>query len=468
MFLIGVLLLAGGLYTAIQLGFVRYEMTGGALIPSFQVGSEDAHYERIERARAEQAKSAPPAPVETAAAAAPVANAAPVATAAAASYPAPYWFDYRGPGRDGVYSETPILTQWPAGGLAQVWRTPVGGGHASMTVANGKVFTIEQRRNQEVVAAYDLATGRELWANSWNARFSESMGGDGPRATPVWNSGRVYALGGAGDLYAIDAANGKTVWFRNVLTDAGAPNLQWGTSATPLILEDRVIAVSGRSVLAYAKGDGAILWKSQEDGGAYAAPVPATLAGVRQVVATMAKRVIGVNPADGKLLWEFPWVTEYDVNSAEPLLVSENRFVISSGYDHGAALVEVARGGSGLEAKQIWFSKAMKAKFNAPVFHQGHVYGLDEGILACMDAETGKRKWKGGRYGYGQVLLASGHLVIVTEDGRVALVKATPESHQEVASFQALDGKTWNNPALAHGKLLVRNQTELACYRIAP
>ena len=467
-FLLAVLFLAVGLYALIQLGFARYEMTGGSIIPSLRFGGEDAHYARIEQARAEQAKSAPPAAVETAAAAAPVVEGAPAAKPAAAAYPAPYWFDYRGPGRDGVYSETPILTQWPAGGLKELWRTPIGGGHASMTIANGKVFTVEQRRNQEVVAAYDLASGRELWTNSWNARFSESMGGDGPRATPVWNSGRVYALGGAGDLYAIDADSGKTVWSRNILTDASAPNLQWGMSATPLILDDRVIAVSGRSVLAYAKGDGGILWKSQEDAGAYAAPVLATLGGARQVVATMAKRVIGLDPADGKLLWEFPWVTEYDVNSAEPLIVSENRFVISSGYDHGAALVEVARGGAGLEAKQIWFSKSMKAKFNPPVFYQGHVYGLDEGILACMDAETGKRKWKGGRYGYGQVLLASGHLVIVTEDGRVALVKATPESHQELASFQALDGKTWNNPALAHGNLLVRNQTELACYRIAP
>ncbi len=343
----------------------------------------------------------------------------------------------------------------------------MGGGYGSLTVAENRAYTIEQRRDDEVLAAYDLATGRELWKTSWKARFSEAMGGDGPRSTPVWNDGRVYALGATGELRAVEAASGKTLWRTNILTDAGAANVQWGMAASPLVVDGLLITVpggaNGKSVIAYDKATGKIAWTAESDPAGYAAPIVATLGGARQILITAGKRVFGLT-LEGKLLWDFPWVTEYDVNAAEPTVVSENRFVISSGYDHGSALVEVGPGG----AKQIWFSKSLKAKFNAPVLYQGHLYGLDDGILACMDVETGKRKWKGGRYGFGQVLLASGHLVIATEDGKVALVKAAPESHQEVAAFEALDGKTWNYPALAGGKLLVRNQNELACYRIAP
>lgn len=468
--LLGILLLlllgAGGIFALLRLGLMTYELTGGSVIPQFHWGSREDHYQKIEEARAREAALPPPA-VETAPAAAVLKATEPAATPAPAPVAKPYWFDFRGPGRNGIYDETPILTAWPAKGLPQLWRTPVGGGYGSLTVAENRAYTIEQRRDDEVLAAYDMATGRELWKNSWKARFSEAMGGDGPRSTPVWNDGRVYALGATGELRAIEAASGKTLWRTNILSDAGAANVQWGMAASPLVVDGLLITVpgggNGKSVIAYDKATGKISWTAESDPAGYAAPIVATLGGARQLIITAGKRVFGLT-LDGKLLWDFPWVTEYDVNAAEPTVVSENRFVISSGYDHGAALVEVGPGG----AKQVWFSKSLKAKFNAPVLYQGHLYGLDEGILACMDVETGKRKWKGGRYGFGQVLLASGHLVIATEDGKVALVKATPESHQEVAAFEALDGKTWNYPALAGGKLLVRNQNELACYRIAP
>jgi outer membrane protein assembly factor BamB len=460
------LLLAGGgcIFAFLRLGLMTYELTGGSVIPRLRWGSPEDHYRRIEEARAREAAPAPP-PVETAAAKPP--ESAPAVKAPAAPAAAPYWLDFRGPRRDGVYDETPILTAWPAQGLQELWRTPVGESYGSVTVAEGRAYTIEQRRNDEVLAAYDMATGRELWKNAWPGRFSEAMGGDGPRSTPVWHEGRVYALGAAGELRAVEAASGRTLWRTNILTDAGATNAQWGMAASPLVVDGLLITTpggpSGKSVIAYDKATGRIVWTAESDPAGYASPIVATLGGTRQIVITAGKRVFGLT-LDGKLLWDFPWVTEYDVNAAEPVVVSGNRFVITSGYDHGAALVEVGPSG----AKQIWFSKALKGKFNAPVLYQGHLYGLDEGILACVDAGTGERKWKGGRYGYGQVLLASGHLVIATEDGRVVLVKATPESHQEVASFAALDGKTWNYPALAGGKLLVRNQRELACYRIAP
>jgi outer membrane protein assembly factor BamB len=183
-------------------------------------------------------------------------------------------------------------------------------------------------------------------------------------------------------------------------------------------------------------------------------------------VAVTASRAVGLT-LDGKLLWEFPWKTDYDVNSALPVFVDEDSFILSAGYDHGSALVRIAREGESLKASQVWFSKAMKNKFNTSVLKDGVLYGLDEGILAAVDAATGARKWKGGRYGYGQLLLAGNDLVLTSESGEVVLVKANPERHEEVARFEALSGKTWNPPAIAEGRLLVRNQTEMACYVIS-
>jgi outer membrane protein assembly factor BamB len=192
-----------------------------------------------------------------------------------------------------------------------------------------------------------------------------------------------------------------------------------------------------------------------------------TLAGQRQLLIVSARRAMGLAVEDGKLLWDFPWETSYDVNSAQPLIVDENRFFISAGYGHGAALVEVTKTANGFSTRAVWQNLMMKNKFNSSVLYQGHIYGLDESILTCLNAETGERMWKGGRYGYGQLLLASGYLIVLTESGDVVLVKATPEQHAEVARFSAIEGKTWNHPALASGRLLVRNTTQMACFQIS-
>jgi len=221
------------------------------------------------------------------------------------------------------------------------------------------------------------------------------------------------------------------------------------------------------SVVAYDKRDGKILWKALSDKQAYASPMLATLAGKRQLVVMTASRVVGLTVEEGRQLWEFPWVTTYDTNSAQPLIVDESRLVVSSGYGHGAALLEIERKGEKYVARPVWESPYLKNRFNSSVLFDGHIYGLDEGILVCISAATGERLWKGGRYGYGQVLLATGHLIITTEDGDVVLVKASPKAHEEMARFSALDGKTWNTPALADGYLLVRNESQMAAFKIA-
>ncbi len=377
-----------------------------------------------------------------------------------------YWTDYRGPNRAGVYDEKPILTAWPKSGLTKLWKQPVGGGYASFVIADGLAYTIEQRRDSEVVAAYEIATGRERWTNSWKAFFQEGMGGDGPRTTPVYDDGRLYALGAEGELRSLDAATGKTIWNRNMLQENGASNLTWAQSASPLVVEDKLIVLpggsSGKSVVAYEKRTGKFLWGSQNDEQSYTSPSIVTLNGKRQILVVSAIRAMGLAVEDGKLLWEFPWVTEYHVNAAQPIVVGPSRFFISAGYGHGAALVEVSNTG----AKAVWENTKMKNKFSSSVLYQGHIYGLDEGILACIDANTGEQNWKGGRYGHGQALLASGHLVVLTEEGDLVLVKANPSKLEELAKIPAIDGKTWNNPAIANGILFVRNTTEMAAFKL--
>jgi outer membrane protein assembly factor BamB len=180
-----------------------------------------------------------------------------------------------------------------------------------------------------------------------------------------------------------------------------------------------------------------------------------------------ARRLIGLAVEDGALPWEYPWVTSQGINCAQPIVTAGNRVFISAAYDHGAALVEISRNGETFAARAIWANINMKNKFSSSVLYEGCIYGFDEAILACIDAATGERKWKGGRYGYGQLLLASGHLVISTESGEVAFIKANPEKYEEIARFPALDGKTWNVPAIAVGRLIVRNSAEMACFRIA-
>ena len=433
----------------------------------------EAHYQAVEDNRnaqqreAQANQTASPAPSTSPVVAG---SPAPNATADAAHANRNYWTSYRGPNRDGRYDEMPVLTNWPAQGLPLVWKAPIGVGYASFTIADGRAYTIEQRRRKEVVAAYDVNTGRELWIQAWNAEFTEETG-DGPRTTPTWDDGWIYALGATGELRAINASTGAVRWGKNILSDNQAQNLQWAMSASPLIVDDKVIVLpggtNGKSVVAYNKVTGAPVWRAQNDQQAYVSPMLVTLAGRRQILVVSSARVFGLAPEDGALLWSSPWDTDMGINVSQPIVVDANRFFISSGYGKGAALIEVSGSGNSFQTKTIWTNINMKNKFNSSVLHNGHVYGLDEGILSCVDVNTGARKWKGGRYGYGQVIVASDHLIVLSDTGELALVKASPDAYTEVAKFAALDGKTWNYPAIAGGKLFVRNAKEMAVYKIA-
>ena len=405
---------------------------------------------------------APPEPAERADSAEPAEPSEPAEPAAPTEWP-----EFRGPSRDGHYRGA-IRTAWPAEGLTPMWKQPVGGGYASFSTAGGRAFTIEQRGPQEVVAAYDIATGRELWTHGWNARFSEMLGGDGPRTTPTVDRGRVFALGGEGELRALDAGDGRLLWRANILADAGARNREWGVAGSPLIVDDAVVVTpggpGGKSVVAYDAASGRIAWSALDDPTSYSSPMLVTIGGVRQILVFSATRLAGITPGEGRVLWEYPWVTDPRVNASQPVLIGDDRVFVSTGYGKGAAVIELSRAGDAFAVREVWRNIRMKNQFSTSVLHEGHLYGLDGPILACVDAATGDLKWKGGRYGYGQVMLASGHLIVLTEDGDMALVRATPERHTEITRFPVFDARTWNHPAIAGGILLVRNLAEMAAF----
>ena len=434
---------------------LRFEMQGRPIpIPTWQV----TDYARLEKARAE--KAVPPA--------------APSVATEAKTKSLPYWTDFRGPNRDGHYTEQPINVDWAKSPPKLLWKQPVGGGYASFVVADGLAFTLEQRRDSEAVTAYDIATGREVWAHSYPARFNEWMGGEGPRTTPTWHEGKLYSLGGTGQFRCLEAATGKLLWQHDVFAENSCSNLFFALSASPLVVEDKVLVLAGeplgrdgRMLIAYDKVSGAPAWKALEAKAAYASPMLVTLAGERQLLVHSASHLLGVSPVDGKALWRFPWHVEFDNTIAQPIVTGTNRLVLSAGYGTGAVGLELQRTDKGFTAQERWRNKFLKNKFTSSVLHNSHLYGLDEDILVCLDAETGERRWKDGRYGYGQVLLASGHLIILCGDGDLALVQALPDRHVELARLPAIKGKTWNHPALAGGKLLVRNAIEMACFDLS-
>ena len=378
--------------------------------------------------------------------------------------------EYRGRRREGVVVGPRLRRNWQTEPPRLVWRQPVGGGYGAFAVAGNCAITIEQRGQDEAVVCYHSATGREFWVYRYPALFSETLGGDGPRATPTIVNGRVYAQGATGVLTCLDGASGEEVWSRNVLELFGVENLPWGMAGSPLVLEGVVIVNPGvqgeegdkTAVVALAAATGDVRWKAGSAQAGYASPMLATFAGQRQVVIFDAAGAAGLNLETGQEHWRYPWKSQSGVNAAQPAVAGPNRLFISS--VDGGALVEVAYSNDTWAATPVWENRNLRAYFSNPIVLGPYIYGLDLGILVCLDVETGKRMWKGGRYGHGQMLLADDLLVILTENGELVLVEATPEAHRELCRFQAIEGRTWNNPTLVDGRIYVRNHLEMACY----
>jgi outer membrane protein assembly factor BamB len=393
------------------------------------------------------------------------------AVATPPSAPAPpilEWPGFRGSNRDGVVRGVRIETDWSRFPPTQLWRRPIGPGWSSFAVLGDLLYTQEQRGDDELVSCYKLTTGEPVWRHRDAVRFWESNGGAGPRGTPTLAGGRAYTMGATGLLNALDAASGAVIWSRNVGTDTDTKVPTWGFAGSPLVVDDAVIVAAAGRLAAYDVATGKPRWFGPVHGGSYSSPHRMTIDGVVQVLVLSDAGATSVAPADGAVLWEHAWPGGA---ITQPARVAEGDVVISALGNTGGIgtrRLAISRGPDGWAATERWTSVALKPYFNDLVVHKDHAFGFDGSILACIDLQDGKRAWKGGRYGNGQlVLLADQNLLLVlSEDGELALVAATPDQFRELARVPALEGKTWNHPVVVGDTLLVRNDREMAAFRL--
>jgi outer membrane protein assembly factor BamB len=349
-----------------------------------------------------------------------------------------------------------------------MWRRPLGPGWSSVAVHGDLLYTQEQRGDDEIVACYKVSTGEPVWRHRDPVRFWESNGGAGPRATPTLSNGRAYAFGATGILNALDAASGAVVWSRDVASDTHTKIPDWGFASSPLVVDDVVIVAADATMVGYDVATGRQRWVGPIHRGSYSSPHRTAIDGVVQVLLLGGNRVTSVAPASGKVLWEHVWNGAAIV---QPALTSDGNVLINTitaTGGNGIRRIAAAHGPGGWTVEERWTSAGLKPYFNDFVVHKGHAYGFDGSILASIDLADGQRKWKGGRYGSGQLVLLPDQdlLLVLSEEGELALVGATPDQFRELARFPAIEGKTWNHPALVGNVLLVRNGEEMAAFRL--
>lgn len=399
---------------------------------------------------------------------------------------------FLGKHRDAHVHGPRLARDWQANPPRELWRQPIGAGWSGFAVVGDYAITQEQRGPDEIICCYELATGRPRWSHADETRFSSTMGGDGPRATPTVDRGRVYAVGASGNFVCLDGATGNLLWRHDLLTEHQASLPEWGMSGSPLIVGDRVVVSAGgpkgHSLVAYNCDTGDLVWQAGNQPCSYASPIFATLLDTPQILVVNRQQLAAHSPDDGHLLWQFTWPGG-EPKVPDPIPIGSDRVLIAAGYGLGCKLLQLDRAGdvvversptvspgptAGLTApaieadvKPIWENRLLKPKFTNLVVRDDAIYGLDDGrTLVCLNLADGKLRWRGGRYGHGQLLLIDDLLLVQSEAGVVALVEATPKRFHELTRFTALDGKSWNTPALAGPYLLVRNATEAACYEL--
>lgn len=407
------------------------------------------------------------------------------------SFSDPSW-DYAGflgPHRNATLTAPRLVTDWGARQPVERWRVSVGESWSSFALVSDFAITQEQHGADEAVVCRSLATGAPVWTVvNENVRFGEAYGGYGPRATPTVFDGHVFSLGAAGDLQCIELESGAIVWRTNILEDANVDNIKWGVAGSPLVYDQFVVVCPGgehrRSVVAYDRMTGRIAWHSSSGKAAYSSPMLVEFGGTQQVVLLNGPGLESFDAKNGTPLWSYPWVVNANMMTSvtQPLAIPTDsettyRFFVSGGYGKGCCLIEVSKqdetdqGEEGEFARfvveECWEpNRHLKAKFNTMVHHNGYIFGMDDQILVCLDLKDGRRCWKKGRYGYGQLLLVADTILLQAENGDVVLVRPTSEGHEELARISPLSRKTWNNPALRGNLLVVRNDQEAVCLEL--
>jgi outer membrane protein assembly factor BamB len=379
------------------------------------------------------------------------------------------WPAFRGPARDGVVAGLKTSGDWSTP-LNEVWRRPVGAGHSSMVIVGDVLFTQEQSGDDELVTCYSALTGEPIWVNSTQHHHNDVQGGEGPRATPAYANGKVYAQSAGALLQCLDAATGKQLWKQELTTKENPNPPNWGFSSSPLLVGDLVIqhtnGAGRRDLVAFNAATGEEVWSAMKNSTSYSSPQLDTVDGQEQVLMLDNAGLHALDPVSGKTLWMFEHPKDMLDRCVQPVPAGDGGFMLGMA-DSGSRMVRVQKSDGGWHAQPVWENQKHDPYFYDNVFHEGYFYGFHGNRLSCLDAATGETKWAGKRYGGQLVLLPEMDvLIVLSDEGKVAVVKAEPAAFTEITSFEAIQGKTWNHPAIAHGKLYVRNSEAMVCYEL--
>lgn len=376
------------------------------------------------------------------------------------------WPQWRGPNRDGISAETGLLASWPSGGPKVVWRiNGLGVGYSSFSIVGGRMYTQGQRGKQEFVIALDVHNGNKIWETVTSRDF-ENDRGSGPRGTPTFDNGKLYAMTGEGTVVCLDAASGKIIWQIDSVKKFGARIPQWGYSESPLIDGDRVIVMPGgrgASLVSLDKRTGEVQWKTGDDHAGYSSAILADVGGTKQVVVLSSQSAFGVQESTGELLWRYGKIANNVANIATPIY-HDGAVFLSSAYDTGCALLKLNPKGM----QEVYFNRDMMNHYSSSVLVDGVLYGYSNALLTAMDFSSGKQLWRSRSVGKGSVTFAEKHLYALGEDGMVGLIEASPAAYKEVSRFEYQKGSlpSWSPLVISDGRMYLRDQDNLTTYDI--
>jgi outer membrane protein assembly factor BamB len=348
-----------------------------------------------------------------------------------------------------------------------LWRIPLGDGYSGVSISKGRVYTLFSQGDDEFVICLDANSGKAIWRLRSDSTFKDTNG-NGPRSTPTIHEDMVYAVGGRGKLYALNVKNGKTIWQHDLKKEFNSAGPSDGGYATSPLVENDMLLVeaggaNGNAFVAFNKKNGQVIWKAESDSAGFSSPVAYTINGIRQIIFFSGDGVVALAPENGKVFWRLSWKTSYNVNAALPLFIPPDKVFISSGYDVGAALLRIKNHNGAPAFEEIWKNKSMQNIFPTSMLQGNYLYGFDKATLKCIDVNTSEEKWKQRGFGVGSLIYADGHLIVLSDKGKLALIEATPSEYKEKASAEILEGRCITVPALAAGKLYLRNTKEVVC-----
>ncbi len=373
------------------------------------------------------------------------------------------WPQYRGPNRDGISQEK----GWQAQGLQQgpkiAWRASVGTGFSSVSISNGKAYTMGNSGDVDTISCFDATTGKEIWRQTYSCPCDAAQNEGGPNSTPTVDGDRVYTFSRRGQLFCLDANTGKGIWSKEAYRDFGASTPQWGFACSPLVLENLLIVDmggKGASTVALNKSTGAAVWSTGNDPVGYSSPIPYKFGNYPYSVSFNGFGLVFHSAANGQEACKIPWKTNSNVNAAAPIFTPDNKVFISSGYNTGCALIQLSSKAPAL----VWQNMNMRNHFSSCVFLDGYIYGFDESELRCLDLQRGSVQWSQRGLGKGSLIAADGKLIVLSEMGELLIATAAPSGFSPISRAQILGGRCWTMPAFSGGCIYARNSKgDLVC-----